>query len=55
MSPHVQSLLALGIVAAAAVWLAVRALRRRSKPGCGGGCGCPGSELKAHLARDDRR
>lgn len=50
-SPAVQSVAALALVAAAASWLALRALAKRKKPGCGGDCGCPAEEIKAKLKR----
>jgi hypothetical protein len=40
MTPEVQSLLALAVVAVAAIWLVLRALAKRKHPGCGGDCGC---------------
>jgi hypothetical protein len=46
MSPAFQTLAALAIVAAAAVWLVMRSFAKRGKPGCGGDCGCPADELK---------
>lgn len=42
MSPEFQAVAALAVVAAAAIWLVLRALARRRAPGCGHGCGCPG-------------
>ena len=51
MSAETQTLAALALVAAAAVWLAMRALGKKKKPGCGGDCGCPTDELKAKLKR----
>jgi hypothetical protein len=54
MNPQVQSLLALLIVAVAAIWLVRRSLAKRKNPGCGGDCGCPSTELKAQLKRDQR-
>ena len=51
MSPGLQSLAALLIVATAACWLAVRSFSRGRKPGCGGDCGCPSGDLRSR-ARD---
>lgn len=51
MSPHLQSVAALVIVAVAAVWLVARALAKRKQPGCGGECGCPSADFKAKLKR----
>lgn len=51
MTPEIQSILALGVVAIAAAWLVLRAIAKRGKPGCGGDCGCPTDELKAKLKR----
>ena len=49
MTPEIQTLAALAIVAVAATWLVLRALAKRRNPGCGGDCGCPGSELKTKI------
>ena len=49
MSPPIQTLLALLAVAAAAGWLGYRAHARRAKPGCGGDCGCPASDLREQV------
>ncbi len=46
MSSKFQSIAALAVVALAVIWLIVRAVRLRQKPGCGGGCGCPTEKLK---------
>ena len=51
MKPELQTLAALALVGAAAIWLALRALGRRRKPGCGGDCGCPADEFKTKLKR----
>jgi hypothetical protein len=51
MSPLAQSIAALATVAAAAAWLLQRYLAKRAKPGCGGDCGCPASELKDQIRR----
>ena len=51
MSPTLQSILALAIVALAVIWLVRRALAKRKNPGCGGDCGCPSSEVKAAAAK----
>ena len=51
MSPQFQSIAALVAAAAAAGWLLRRYLAKRAKPGCGGDCGCPASELKDQVRR----
>ena len=51
MSPALQTIIALAIVALAATWLVLRALAKKKNPGCGGDCGCPTSDLKAKLKR----
>ena len=53
MTPELQTLAALLIVAAAAVGLFLRWSANRRKPGCGGGCGCPAYELKEKLRSRD--
>jgi membrane protein implicated in regulation of membrane protease activity len=47
-----QTIVALAIVAVAATWLVVRAVRKRSKPGCGGDCGCAAEDLRAKALRE---
>ena len=54
MSPGLQTLAALLIAAAAALWLVMRSLARRRNPGCGGDCGCPSADLRAQ-ARDQEK
>ena len=49
MSPALQSIVALAVVAIAATWLVLRSLAKKKNPGCGGDCGCPTDELKAKL------
>jgi len=49
MSPQLQTLAALLAVAVAAGWLGYRAYAKRAKPGCGGDCGCPASELREQV------
>jgi ABC-type nickel/cobalt efflux system permease component RcnA len=49
VSSSFQSIAALALVALAAAWLLWRVLAKRNQPGCGGGCGCPASEIKATL------
>jgi hypothetical protein len=51
MSPPLQTLLALAIVATAAVWLVRRALAKRKNPGCGDDCGCAATEVKVRAAK----
>ena len=55
MSPAVQSLAALAVVAVAATWLTLRALAKRRNPGCGGDCGAVSPEVKRLQARLKRR
>jgi hypothetical protein len=54
MSPALQTILALALVALAATWLVRRSLAKK-KAGCGGDCGCPASEVKAAAASLPRR
>jgi hypothetical protein len=49
MSAELQTIIALAIVGVTAAWLVFRAFAKRKKPGCGGGCACPSSELKSKL------
>ena len=49
MTPQLQTILALVVVAAAAFWLVRRALAKRKQPGCGSDCACPSNDLKAKL------
>lgn len=51
MSPEIQSILALVIVALAVTWLVFRALAKRKNPGCGSDCGAVSPELKRLQAR----
>jgi len=46
MNTELQTIAALIVVAIAASWLVVRAVRQRRQPGCGGDCACPTRELK---------
>jgi len=46
MTPELQTVAALVVVALAAAWLVGRAIRKRRQPGCGGDCACPTRELK---------
>lgn len=58
MSPEVQTIVALLVVAAAATWLVLRALAKRKNPGCGTECGAVSPEVKrlqSHLAKQSRR
>jgi len=55
MSPALQTILALVIVALAAIWLVRRSLAKKKAGGCGGECGCPASEVKAAAATVKRR
>ena len=54
MSPALQSIIALAIVALAAIWLVRRSLAKK-KAGCAGDCGCPSSEVKSAAAAVNRR
>jgi hypothetical protein len=49
MTPEIQTILALALVAAAALWLVRRWLTKRNRPGCGSDCACPTNDLKAKL------
>jgi hypothetical protein len=55
MSPAVQSIAALAVVAIAATWLILRALAKRKNPGCGSDCGAVSPEVKRLQARLKRR
>ena len=55
MSPKLQTLLALAAVAIALAYLIWRAIAKRNKPGCGGGCACPSAEIKEQLTRTRRK
>jgi hypothetical protein len=41
-----QTIAALAVVAAAAIWLVRRAVVKRKNAGCGGECACPTEKLK---------
>lgn len=49
MSPALQSIIALAVVALAATWLVLRSLAKKKNPGCGGDCGCPAGGIKSKL------
>lgn len=51
MSPTLQSILALVVVAFAAAWLVRRAIAKRKNPGCGDDCGAVSPEMKRLQAR----
>ena len=55
MSPTVQSLVALAVVAFAVIWLVRRSLAKKKAGGCGSDCGCASSEVKAAAANVNRR
>lgn len=57
MTPAVQSIIALAIVALAAIWLVRRSFAKKKAGGCGSDCGsgCPTSEVKAAAATINRR
>jgi hypothetical protein len=51
MSTDFQTVAALVVVAGALAYLGWSAWKKRTKPGCGGGCGCAADESKAGLKR----
>lgn len=51
MTPQLQTILALVIVAVAAIWLVARAVGRRKHPGCGSECGAVSPEIRKLQAR----
>lgn len=51
MSPSLQTILALGIVAIAATLLVRSWLKKRKNPGCGGECGAVSPEIKKLQAK----
>jgi len=51
MTPELQTVLALAVVALTATALIWRTWAKRKQPGCGGGCGCSADEFKAKLKR----
>jgi len=51
MSAQWQTFAALALVALAASWLALRALGKRRKPGCGHDCGCSAQKFTPPAAR----
>lgn len=54
MSPQIQTIVALAIVAITAAWLVLRAVVKKKNSGCGGSCGAVSPEirkLQAHLKR----
>ena len=55
MTPELQTILALGVVAIAAIWLVARAAAKRRNPGCGSDCGAVSPELKKLQARLAKR
>jgi hypothetical protein len=46
-----QTPLALLVVAITLALLVRSAWKKRRKPGCGGDCGCPSTDIKAQLKR----
>ncbi|MDR2676073.1 MAG: FeoB-associated Cys-rich membrane protein [Opitutaceae bacterium] len=54
MSSEAQTIAALVITAAAAVWLVVR-LFQKNKSACARDCGCPSNKFKGGLKNDRRR
>ena len=55
MNAELQTIAALLIVAFAAAWLVVRALKRKKRPGCGDDCGALSPEVKRLQARLKRQ
>lgn len=52
MSPSLQTVIALGLVAFAATWLVLGVVRKRPQPGCGReGCGAVSPEVKKLQAK----
>jgi len=51
MSASVQTIIALGIVAVAAVLLVRSFLKKRQQPGCGADCGAVSPEIKKLQAK----
>jgi hypothetical protein len=49
MTASVQTFAALAVVALAIAGFGWRAVVKRRRPGCGGGCGCPADAFKAKL------
>ncbi len=55
MTPEFQTIAALIVVALAASYLIVRALRKRRNPGCGSDCGAISPEIRKLQARLKQR
>jgi len=55
MNTQLQTVIALLVVALAAAWLVVRALKRKKNPGCGDDCGALSPEVKRLQARLKRQ
>jgi hypothetical protein len=51
MPPDLQTIAALVVVALAAAWLIVRAVRKRKNPGCGTDCGAVSPEIRKLQAK----
>jgi hypothetical protein len=51
MNADFQTVAALAIVVVTTALLARSLLKKRKSPGCGGGCACPSTQLKAKLKR----
>jgi hypothetical protein len=51
MSPAIQTVIALALVAAAAAFLIRSAWRKRKQPGCGDSCGAISPEIRELQAR----
>jgi hypothetical protein len=51
MSDNIQTLLALVVVAVTLGLLVRGAWKKRSKPGCGGDCGCAADDFKKGLKK----
>ena len=51
MSPQLQTVVALALVALAAAWLGWRWFAKRKNPGCGSDCGCDAQKITSALKR----
>jgi len=54
MTNDFQTIAALVVVAITAAWMIARALSKRRKPGCGGGCACPSQDQARRTGRIGR-
>ena len=51
MTPEIQTLAALAIVAVVITWFVVRGIAKRKHPGCGGDCGAVSPEMRRLQAK----